>query len=412
VYYNHSPERVAIQYGFENLKAVTAKKNTAVRYQGGIKSPILCDVSAGSILYLAAELENWAQVFTPDGYIGYVQKSVYEEASGEQTARDSSIEQYSHTSFESPVNLVWHQVTVADANSYFESDTAAVSGVNVISPTWYTMTDNAGNIKDISSADYVSAAHNKGMQVWALIDNFTSDMSTFEVLSHTASRQALIGNLVSSVVGCGADGINIDFETLSEETGVHFLQFLRELSVECHRNNLILSVDNPVPEDFTSHYDRAEQGRVVDYVIIMGYDEHYVGSVEAGSVASLPWVEQGIADTIAEVPPEKVILGIPFYCRLWKVMAESLSSEALGMGEANRVVSEHKVELYWDNVACQHVGSYDADGANWKIWLEDAESIAAKTDLVNKYNLAGTAAWKLGLEESPVWTVISEHLQR
>ena len=151
---------------------------------------------------------------------------------------------------------------------------------------------------------------------------------------------------------------------------------------------------------------------MVDYVIIMGYDEHYVGSVEAGSVASLPWVEQGIADTIAEVPPEKVILGIPFYCRLWKVMAESLSSEALGMGEANRVVSEHKVELYWDNVACQHVGSYDADGANWKIWLEDAESIAAKTDLVNKYNLAGTAAWKLGLEESPVWTVISEHLQR
>ncbi len=412
VYYNHSPERVAIQYRFEDLKAVTAKKNTAVRYQGGIKSPILCDVSAGSIMYLAAELENWAQVFTPDGYIGYVQKSVYQEASAEQTARESSIEQYTHTSFESPVNLVWHQVTVADANSYFENDTAAVSGVNVISPTWYTMTDNAGNIRDISSADYVNAAHNKGMQVWALIDNFTSDMSTFEVLSHTASRQALIGNLVSSVVNCGADGINIDFETLSEETGVHFLQFLRELSVECRRKNLILSVDNPVPEDFTGHYDRAEQGRVVDYVIIMGYDEHYVGSVEAGSVASLPWVEKGVADTIAEVPPEKVILGIPFYCRLWKVMAESLSSEALGMGEANRVVSEHKVELYWDNVVCQHVGSYDADGANWKIWLEDAESIAAKTDLVNKYNLAGTAAWKLGLEESSIWTVISEHLQR
>ena len=307
---------------------------------------------------------------------------------------------------------MWHQVTVADANSYFENDTAAVSGVNVISPTWYTMTDNAGNIRDISSADYVNAAHNKGMQVWALIDNFTSDMSTFEVLSHTASRQALIGNLVSSVVNCGADGINIDFETLSEETGVHFLQFLRELSVECRRNNLVLSVDNPVPEDFTSHYDRAEQGRVVDYVIIMGYDEHYVGSAEAGSVASLPWVEQGVIDTIAEVPPEKVILGIPFYCRLWKIMAESLSSEALGMGEANRVVSEHKVELYWDNVACQHVGSYDADGANWKIWLEDAESIAAKTDLVNKYNLTGTAAWKLGLEESSVWSVITEHLQR
>ncbi len=412
VYYSHSPERVAVQYDFEELRPVMAKKNTAVRYQGGIKSPILCDVSAGSILYLGTELENWAQVFTPDGYIGYVKKSVYEEASAEQTARENRIEQYTHISFESPVNLVWHQVTVADANSYFANDTAAVSGVNVISPTWYTMTDNAGNIRDISSTDYVSAAHAKGMQVWALIDNFTSDMSTYEVLSHTASRQALIGNLVSSVVNCGADGINIDFETLSEETGVHFLQFLRELSVECRRNNLVLSVDNPVPEDFTSHYDREEQGKVVDYVIVMGYDEHYVGSPEAGSVASLPWVEQGIIDTIAEVPAEKVVLGIPFYCRLWKVMAESLSSEALGMVEANRVINEHKAEMYWDNVVCQHVGSYEAEGATWKIWLEDNESIAAKTDLVNKYNLAGTAAWKLGLEDSSVWAVIAEHMQR
>ncbi len=411
VYYNHDPERVAIQYDFDKLKMVKAVKNSAVRYRGGIKSPILCDVQAGDILYLLEELENWDQVATPDGYVGYIQKSAVSAVLTEQPARERTLEQYSYLTYDFPVNLVWDQVTVMDANDMLANRTASMTGVNVISPTWFALSDNAGNFTDLSSASYVNTAHAMGLKVWALADNFSPDMSTYEVLSHTGPRANLVANLVNATLACGADGINVDFEALSEETGVHFLQFLRELSIECHKNNLVLSVDNPVPADFTSHYDRAEQGCVVDYVIVMGYDEHYEGSTEPGSVASLPWVEQGIIETIAEAPSNRVINGMPFYVRVWKVMAESLASEAVSMGEAKRLLSEHNAQTYWDNVAYQYVGSYEADGATWKMWLEDEESIAYKTDLVRKYNLAGVAAWKLGMEESTVWPVITEHLK-
>ena len=309
------------------------------------------------------------------------------------------------------MNMAWHQVTSQEANTYFSDAVQNVTGVNVISPTWFYIQDTAGNIANIASADYVAQAHERGMQVWGLIDNFTVEVSTTETLSKTASRQNLIKQLMGAAVNVGLDGINVDFESLSEDVGVHFLQFLRELSIECHKNGLVLSVDNPVPEDFTSHYDRAEQGRVVDYVIIMGYDEHYVGSEEAGSVASLPWVEKGIQDTLAEVPAERVINAIPFYTRLWKTTGGALTSEAIGMDQAQEVVSTYQVETYWDNNTGQNYGTYESEGDTYQIWLEDAQSVAAKVQLVPKYGLAGVAQWKLGFENSGIWQVISENLK-
>ena len=307
------------------------------------------------------------------------------------------------------VNMIWHQVTSTDANAYFADATANMTGVNVISPTWFYLLDTSGNIANISSADYVAQAHEKGLKVWGLIDNFTQEVSTTETLSNTAARQNIISQLIQAATSVGMDGINVDFESLSEDVGIHFLEFLRELSIECHKNNLVLSVDNPVPEDFTSHYDRAEQGRVVDYVIIMGYDEHYVGS-EAGSVASLPWVEQGIQDTLAEVPAERVINAVPFYTRLWRTTGGNVTSEAIGMDQAQQVISENNVETYWDKTTSQNYGKYDIDNSTYQIWIEDSQSIAEKVKLVSKYNLAGVSAWKLGFENSGIWQVISDHL--
>lgn len=284
-----------------------------------------------------------------------------------------------------------------------------MTGVNVISPTWFYLLDTSGNIANISSADYVAQAHEKGLKVWGLIDNFTQEVSTTETLSNTAARQNIISQLIQAATSVGMDGINVDFESLSEDVGIHFLEFLRELSIECHKNNLVLSVDNPVPEDFTSHYDRAEQGRVVDYVIVMGYDEHYVGS-EAGSVASLPWVEQGIQDTLAEVPAERVINAVPFYTRLWRTTGGNVTSEAIGMDQAQQVISENNVETYWDKTTSQNYGKYDIDNSTYQIWIEDSQSIAEKVKLVSKYNLAGVSAWKLGFENSGIWQVISDNL--
>lgn len=408
-YITKDPYRISIQYKFKNVKTVTVKKNTSIRYRGGIKSAILTSVKKGTKLRLIEEMENWDQVATDDGYIGYIDKKKVGEAEKTKFERSFKKEEYSYLTMDSKVNMVWHQVTSTDANAYFADATANMTGVNVISPTWFYLTDTSGNIASIASADYVSQAHEKGLQVWGLIDNFTQEVSTTETLSSTAARQNIISQLIQAAKDVGMDGINVDFESLSEDVGIHFLEFLRELSIECHKNNLVLSVDNPVPEDFTSHYDRAEQGRVVDYVIIMGYDEHYVGS-EAGSVASLPWVEQGIQDTLDEVPAERVINAIPFYTRLWKTTGGNVTSEAIGMDQAQQTIADNNVETYWDKTTSQNYGKYDIDNSTYQIWLEDAQSVAEKVKLVSKYDLAGVSAWKLGFENNGIWQVISDNL--
>ena len=409
-YVYQQPNRVAIQKDFSGVNAVTVQKDTYVRYRGGIKSEVLTKVNKGDTLILMEELENWDQVATWDGYIGYIEKKSISEVQTLNLDRAAVGEEYTYLTMDQPVNMVWHQVMSTDANAGLADSIQNMTGVNVISPTWFYVSDNSGNIVNNATADYVSLAHERGLKVWGLVDNFTQDISTYEVLSRTSSRQNLITQLVSAAVNAGIDGINVDFEQLSEDVGIHFLEFLRELSIECHKNNLVLSVDNPVPEDFTSHYDRAEQGKVVDYVIIMGYDEHYVGSEEAGSVASLPWVEQGVIDTIAEVPAQRVINAVPFYTRLWKTEAGSLSSEAIGMDTAQEVVNTNNAQVYWDSDVSQNYGSFEKEGCTYQIWIEDSQSIAAKVQLVPKYDLAGVAAWKLGFENSGIWQVITDNL--
>lgn len=410
-YVSEGPDRVAIQYQFNGVQTVTVLKDTYVRYRGGIKAEVLSEVKAGDRLIYMEGLEDWTQVATKDGYIGYIENKKISAPEIAAADRDFQQEQYTYFSMEEPVNMAWHQVTSMEANTYLADTIQNVTGVNVISPTWFYIQDNKGNISNIASSDYVALAHERGMKVWGLVDNFTVEVSTMEVLSQTSSRQNLIRQLIQAAGEVGLDGINVDFESLSEDVGIHFLQFLREMSIECHKNNLVLSVDNPVPEDFTSHYDRAEQGRVVDYVIIMGYDEHYVGSEEAGSVASLPWVEKGIQDTLSEVPAERVINAIPFYARLWKTSGAALSSEAIGMDAAQEALSANQAEVYWDQSVGQNYGTYELEGDTYQIWLEDAQSVAAKVKLVPQYGLAGVAEWKLGFENSSIWQVITDNLK-
>ena len=409
-YVYDNPSRIAIQHQFTSVNTVTVKKDTSIRYRGGIKSLILTDVSKGTTLLYMEALEDWVQGATMDGYIGYVRKDTLSDMETKDFERDFQKEEYTYLTMEDKVNLSWHQVTTQEANAYLADSIANISGVNVISPTWFYIQDTAGNIGNIASADYVSLAHERGLKVWGLIDNFTADVSTTETLSQLASRQNIIQQLVQAALSVGLDGINVDFESLSEDAGPHFLEFLRELSIECHKNNLVVSVDNPVPEDFTSHYDRKEQGLVVDYIIIMGYDEHYVGS-DAGSVASLPWVEQGVQDTVTEVTPERTILAIPFYTRLWKTAGGAVTSEAIGMDEAQNVLTANAVEPVWDGSVGQNYATFEQDNSTYQIWLEDAQSIAEKVKLIPKYNLAGVAQWKLGFENSSIWQTISDNLQ-
>ncbi|MFQ8688865.1 MAG: glycosyl hydrolase family 18 protein [Blautia sp.] len=405
-----TPQRMVVNYKYDH-QIVKAKEEESVRYRGGIKSEILTTVQPGDKMWLMEEYENWDQVATTDGYVGFIPKTAVGEPEDSTKEVQYTLEDYTSIQSEETINLAWHQVTSQDANGTLDATLANVSGVNVISPTWFSITDNQGNVSSIASKEYVAKAHQRKMEVWGLIDNFSENVDTEVVLSSSTARTKIIKKLMAAAKKTGLDGINVDFETMTEDTIPHFLEFLRELSISCRTRGLILSVDNPPPQDYTKYYNRREQASVVDYIVVMGYDEHYSGSEEAGSVASLPWVIQGLEDTLQEVPAEKVIHGIPFYTRLWRTSAGIVTSEAISMSQAAEVVQVHKVETYWNKKVHQNYGKYEEGNDVYEIWLEDADSIAEKVKLVPKYGLAGVAEWKLGFEDSSIWSVISENLK-
>lgn len=423
------PGRVMIETDFDDRVVATVKRNTEVRLRGGVKSPILTDISKGDTVRVIETASEWKKVCTSDGVIGYVKASRLKKETHIVIDRDFQEQTFSNISVGKTINLAWHQVTSQVANNSVLEVIANTKGLTTISPTWFSVTDNSGNISSIASSTYVNYAHQSGIDVWALVDNFSDNVDQMELLSHTSARENLVNQLISEALKSGIDGINVDFEQIPVEAGEHYIQFIRELSVKCRLNNLVLSVDNYVPMGYNEHYHRKEQGIVADYVIIMGYDEHYSGSYEAGSVASYNYVKSGIEETLKDVPAEKVVNGMPFYTRLWKEVPKTeeelaaqqgseagiyemkVTSEALGMEAAMKRVNAVGAEIVWDDVVKQNYAQWEgADGATYKIWLEDAQSLEAKLQLMKEYNLAGTAAWKLGFETSDIWDLILKYV--
>ena len=320
---------------------------------------------------------------------------------------------YASNTRDHKINLAWHAVASVEGNDTLSSVMAGTKSINVISPTWFALNDNAGNFTSIASSDYVARAHDMGLEVWGLVDNFTNaGVDTYEVLAGTSTRTYLINGLVEAALQYGLDGINIDFENISLDAGEPFVQFIRELSIPCREHGIVLSVDNYVPMGYTDHYNRKEQGIVADYVIIMGYDEHYRGSETAGSVASINFVEKGIADTVAEVPAHKVINAIPFYTRIWETKGTTVESQAVGMEIAQQYIADHGITTAWDETTCQNYGEYQSGDSYYQVWLEDADSIRVKLNIMSKYGIAGVAEWKLGFEVPSIWDVIEEYMNQ
>ena len=405
------PARVVITSKFGERQTAKVKDDSQVRILGGVKSPVLEEVKKGDKLTVLEDVSDWKKVCTKSGVVGYIQKSKLKDAKKETISREFEEPDYTGIKKDYKINLVWHQVTSEAANEGIEDALAATKGLNTISPTWFSVTDNSGNISSIASTDYVDYAHQCGLEVWALVDNFDQNVDDMELLSHTSSRENLENQLVNAALQNGIDGINVDFEQIPTDVGDHYIQFIRELSVLCRVNNLVLSVDNYVPKGYNTHYHREEQGVMADYVIIMGYDEHYVGS-DAGSVASLSYERDGITGTLENVPKEKIISGIPFYTRLWKTNASGeVSSEAIGMDKADQILSDYKVTAGWSSETSQDYAEFtDEDGNFCQIWLENEASIEEKMKLVQEYGLAGVAEWKLGFERSSIWDVIAKYV--
>ena len=424
--------RVNIKTKFGTAETVTVKKNGNVRYRAGIKSPILTDVAKGDILYVLEEKEDvgdWTKVRTSNGFIGYI-RNKYLGQKGEETTESNYTEpEYTNISKDYTINMAWHQVTNADANSKVLETIANTKGLTTISPTWFFLKDDDGNIDSLASQTYVNYCHQNNIEVWALVEDIThkDSITDKEILSRTSSRQRLVSNLIAKAIEFDLDGINIDFEYINEESAKGYVEFLRELSIMCRLNGIILSVDNYRPAGHNRFYNRAEQGVVADYLIIMGYDEHYAGSEEAGSVASINWVREGIEETLKEVPAEKLINAVPFYTRLWEERpktAEELaqesdtddyvpnvvSSKAYGMDAIDKILATNGAEKSWDETTGQYYAEYVSDGKTYKVWLEEEESIALKAALIKEYNLAGISAWKLGFERQDIWDTILKYV--
>lgn len=412
VYYSN-PNRVVIRNEWDGVEQATVQSDTAqVRQKGGIKSLILADVQKGDTLLYLENLDNWCKVMTADGYTGYIQTEDISEPEAIE-ARTAKKDSYERITRDHKINLVWHQSTSTESNDAMAEMTAEMTGVNVISPTWFSVTDETGTISSLASADYVKLAHDAGREVWGLIDNFNEAFDETTDLAYASVRSRIIEQLLAEAASCGMDGINVDFENLKEAGIPHYLQFLRELTSAAHAQNLVVSVDTPVPQAYTMYYQRGEQARFVDYMIVMAYDEHFAGSEEAGSVSSLPFVQQAVDEMTRVMPADQVICGIPFYTRVWteKFGQSAITSEVLGMDGAKNYAKENQMTETWDASLGQNVATVETSDARYTIWMEDEQSMEEKLKVIQSADLAGVAEWKLGFECADVWSLISEYIE-
>lgn len=411
--YYSDPNRVVIRNEWDGVEQATVQSDTAqVRQKGGIKSLILADVQKGDTLLYLENLDNWCRVMTADGYTGYIQTEDISEPEAIE-ARTAKKDSYERITRDHKINLVWHQSTSTESNDAMAEMTAEMTGVNVISPTWFSVTDETGTISSLASADYVKLAHDAGREVWGLIDNFNEAFDETTDLAYASVRSRIIEQLLAEAASCGMDGINVDFENLKEAGIPHYLQFLRELTSAAHAQNLVVSVDTPVPQAYTMYYQRGEQARFVDYMIVMAYDEHFAGSEEAGSVSSLPFVQQAVEEMTRVMPADQVICGIPFYTRVWteKFGQSAITSEVLGMDGAKNYAKENQMTETWDASLGQNVATVETSDARYTIWMEDEQSMEEKLKVIQSADLAGVAEWKLGFECADVWSLISEYIE-
>ncbi len=398
-----------------SLIAARLRKKSKLRSGESIKADIVADLETEESVYilgssvtgddLTGKNKKWIKAYTDMGDWGYVQFKNLESVDYVVNISEFTKPEYSNISLGEPVVLGWHQVSNPDANKNMESLVAGTSGMNVISPTWFSLSDNEGNYTSYASKDYVIKAHEMGLQVWGLVDNLNKKVSTVKLLKKSSVRKLLIEKLVNDAIAYELDGINLDFEGINAEGAKYYIQFIRELSVYTRKNKLILSIDNPSYAAYNKFYARAKQAEVADYIINMGYDEHYSGS-DKGSVASVNFVKSAIEDSLKEVPREKLINAVPLYTRLWKEEGGKLSSQALGIEASLKWVAEKNLSPKWNEELGQNYVELISSSESYYMWLEDEKSLELKMKLIKENSLAGVAVWRLGLEPSSVWSII------
>jgi spore germination protein YaaH len=407
------PNRLVLHTADESKTSASVTKDTAIRTTGGVKSNIMKDLTQGDTVYILQEMTDWSEVESTDGIIGYVENKFLENRQNVTISvpQDYTGPEFTSAKLDEKVNMGWNNVISTAGNTSFDEVTQNTKALNVISPTWYPVSDDEGHIDSYATQDYVDKAHAMGLRVWPVVDNFNNtDIDSSKFLGTLETRSNVISSLMTEAETYGFDGINVDFEQIDVNYSSDFIEFIRELSIQCRKRSLTLSVDNYVTYDFNDYYSMDEQAVFADYIVIMGYDEHYAGSSEAGSVASIDYIKYGIQRAMQEVPAEKIINGIPFYTRLWKTDSSGLSSEALSMSQAQDFITNHGAEVTWDSTTCQNIIDFTENDVHYQMWVEDSESISAKLDVMTADGIAGVAEWRLGFETADVWDVIEQYI--
>lgn len=410
--YFADPNRIVLRTKWGEHTIATVTKDSAVRLKGGIKSELLREVPKGETLVVLEEMENWNKVKTNDGLVGYIEKKHLSDpvAEQEEVPNVYNAPEYTRVKKDFVINMAWHAIYAEGGNDTFDEMVNGTGTMNIICPTWFSFTDNEGNYTNYASKSYIDKAHSRNMEVWAVVDNVNHPVDSYEFLAPTSKRQRLVQSLMEKVDTYGIDGLNLDFELLPSETVEPYVEFMRELSIECRKRGVALSVDNYSPEG-GANYGLAEQGRILDYVVIMGYDEHWGSGGVAGSVASIGFVERGIEAVVNNgVPADKIINGIPFYTRVWKTNGGSVTSDALGMDRTQEFIANNNITTTWDADACQNYGEKEMGGILYQVWIEDAQSIETKLNVMRNHDVAGVAAWQLGQENKSIWKTIDKYV--
>lgn len=410
-----SPNRIWIINTFGETEMATVKAETQVRKLAGVKSAILADVKEGDTVYIIEDEGSWKKVYLEGGYIGYIKNSKLKDKRTENLNPEYTEPEYTSISIGTGVNLAWHPIygDGTEDNAEMETLVSKTQGMDVISPTWFYLPNSTGEVASLADPSYVTKAHDLGLAVWGTIQDFNADsdgnLYADSVLPYTSKREKMQDDLIGYALQYDLDGISINFEQFSSDNGENYIQFLRELSIKCRENDIVLSSVNYVPVAWRNYYHRAEQGEILDYVIVMAYPEHDGIDGISGPECSITYLEDATKNMLKEVDANKLIMAVPFYSVRWTTVDDKLKRSSRTMRRVTYDLGNAGVEAVWQDDIKMSYAEYSQDGSDYKIWIEDAKSIEEKVKLLSGYDIAGVAYWALGQETSDVWDGIVKY---
>ncbi len=400
------------------LQGYSKFEGAIIRKSPDLRSGIINRLKEEELVTIYQEQDDWYHIRTKEGFLGYIRTqdiTLKEVKLRGKKEKDKKPLIPPHRPLGEPINLTWEHV-IRETPS--PDNMPSLPGVNVISPTWFHLRNSSGELINLAEKSYVEWAHDNNIKVWALFSNNFDPNLTSDFLRDPAARKNAIYQIVLYSEIYNLDGINLDFENMYLKDRDYYTQFVRELTPFLREQGLSVSVDVTfisLSENWSMSYDRAALAETVDYVMVMAYDEHWGSSPAAGSVASLPWVENNLQKILEKVPNHKLVLGIPFYTRLWEEKKQedgslTVSSSAHGMKGISNILNKHDAEITFDEKTQQYYAEYIENGKKYRTWLETKESIKKRLELVHKYDLAGIASWRRGFETEDIWEIIKDEL--